>query len=285
MMKTNEDISNAIVNELDMKDDGKAGKSLFLSHKQPCSATWLKSIFSSQSTAIYRKDIELNESDIPIALAIRLLYPIVPSDSQLWCACGKSTNNPTDPYHGLHCNSCSGLIGRRHDRIRDLLAKFSKSVNCQVLKEQTIRNTMINTESRRADLFVTQPSGNMDYIDIAIVDPTSITYRGRNALQVRCGEKRKKYKRVLSEEQSSKFIPFIIESTSGQLHKGAFEFVNKISNYFPEQGRVNAVQNGKRKRFIRDLGLIIMKENCAIVRQFIGTLSDTEPETIQRKPK
>ena len=88
---------------------------------------------------------------------------------------------------------------------------------------------MINTESRRADLFVTQPSGNMDYIDIAIVDPTSITYRGRNALQVRCGEKRKKYKRVLSEEQSSKFIPFIIESTSGQLHKGAFEFVNKIS--------------------------------------------------------
>ena len=268
-----------------MIDDGKAGKSLFLSHKQPCSATWLKAIFTHQNTASYRTDIELNENDLPIALAIRLLYPIVPSDSQVWCACGKSTNNPIDPYHGLHCNSCSGLIGRRHDRIRDLLAKFSKSVNCQVLKEQTIRNTTIHTESRRTDLLVTQPSGNLDYIDIAIVDPTSVTYRGRNALQVRFGEKHKKYKKVLNEQQSSKFIPFIIESTSGQMHKSAFEFVSRISNYFPEQGRVNSDHNGKRKRFIRDLGLIIMKENCAIVRQFIGTLSDIEPDSPSRKTK
>ena len=278
MSTVNTAIVNDIVNDLSL-NNREPHKALFLSQSSSEASHWIKSVFNLHTNTKYpnQKKLEIAEDDIPLAVSLRLLYPTAPSDCSLYCPCGRSTSDDSDPFHGLHCNNCGGLINRRHNKIRDLLAKYIKACNpsASVYIEQSIPSNK-GLSTLRTDILVKYSDTSFDYIDVSIANPAAPTYRNKDALQVRTREKFRKAKRLLHDDQAQRMVPFIID-VSGKAGTHALEFIERTAGYVPGNLKPDLHLNQLRKQLLRDINIILTTENCAIIRQYVNQLSEINP--------
>ena len=278
MATVNTAIVNDILNDLSI-NNREPHKALFLSQSSSEASHWIKSIFNLHSGTKYpnQRRLEMAEDDIPLAVSLRLLYPTAPSDCSLYCPCGHSTSDESDPFHGLHCNNCGGLINRRHNKIRDLLAKYVKACNpsASVYIEQSIPSN-IGPSTLRTDIMVKYNDTSFDYIDVSIANPAAPSYRNKDALQVRTRDKFRKAKRLLRDDQAKRMIPFILD-VSGKAGTHALEFIDRTAGYVQGNLKPDLHLNQLRKQLLRDINVILTSENCAIIRQYINQLSEINP--------
>ena len=278
MISVNKSIIDEILNFL-ATNNLDLHRALFVSQSSQDSSHWIKSIFNLHTSTKYsnQRKLELSDEDIPLAVSLRLLYPTAPSDCSLYCPCGHTTSDDSDPFHGLHCNTCGGLINRRHNRIRDLLAKFVKACNptASVYLEQSIPANK-GPSTLRTDILIKYNDTSFDFIDVSIANPAAPSYRNKNALQVRTRDKFRKAKRLLHDDQAKRMIPFIID-VSGQLGTHALEFIERTAGYIQGNLKPDLNLNRLRKQLLRDINVTLTNENCAIVRQYVNQLSEINP--------
>ena len=70
-------------------------------------------------------------------------------------------------------------------------------------------------------------------------------------------------------------IPFIIE-VSGKIYSDTMDYINKIAKYIPGQKGDKKLEN-LRKIFLKQLNILIVKKNYAIVSCYNNYLSTINP--------
>ena len=129
-------------------------------------------------------------------------------------------NKLADVY-GIHSSQCAkgGLIIRRHDAIRDELAKVCREAHCTVIVEQ--RGLFDDTDERPGDLRVKNDQINMDVlIDVSVTSPLSDSsvHRASKAMGYAASHmeslKIDKYRDRL-QVLGTNFSPFVFETFGG----------------------------------------------------------------------
>ena len=125
MIRVNKAIQDSIVNDL---ETDPATKAMFVSNTGQYSSFWLKSVFQLKAHSKWNRCLVIPNEDLGIALSLRLLYPLAPTNIDILCECGKNPNALHDPFHGLNCHSCSGMIIRRHKRFHQEMRSLHLSI-------------------------------------------------------------------------------------------------------------------------------------------------------------
>jgi len=137
----------------------------------------------------------------------------------VYCSCqpfrdGVVGHYVEDPLHALSCKLTRGReVTWRHDIVVDPVATGLRQCGTRVRVEQTSDE---QNSKQRPDIYAII-SGQPTFIDVGIVQPSAVSYRGKDTL-VRTKEYEKekisKYAE-LAMENDARIIPFIIESNGG----------------------------------------------------------------------
>jgi hypothetical protein len=137
----------------------------------------------------------------------------------VYCSCqpfrdGVVGHYVEDPLHALSCKLTRGReVTWRHDIVVDPVATGLRQCGTRVRVEQMSDE---QNSKQRPDIFAII-SGQPTFIDVGIVQPSAVSYRGKDPL-VRTKEYEKekisKYAE-LAMENDARIIPFIIESNGG----------------------------------------------------------------------
>ena len=87
----------------------------------------------------------------------------------------------------------------------------------------------------------------------------------------------RKYKKILTTAQAERFVPFIVDA-SGFMHPITMDFVNRIADYVPGRTKPYNKLHLIRKKFIRDLNIMLVNCNCDIARFYLSSLSNNDPK-------
>jgi hypothetical protein len=265
-----------------------------------------------------------NSTEYRAAFRMRLLLPIASPDvvqeNAVLCRCGIQVDLQTSPYHCLDCLAVQGRFIRRHNAVRDTLRDFIKDQsNLQeytVVKEPKVlppaaeptgapmdghllppqeggAATLAGWRQQRANEgFLRADIGRFSalrrqYIDVAVVDPTALSYRGRqeeeagataaaalpavgfgarasvrtgavsNAVLMREAAKKADYRTVLGDhvDDETHFVPFIVEAT-GRLCGASGRFVTELL-------RVSRDRWGKA-RLVGQIGALMARHNAML---------------------
>ena len=136
--------------------------------QQPLSSSWLTSL------PLKSEGYDLNKREFFDALALRYRWPIRRLPTH--CSCGK----PFDVDHAMTCLK-GGFIHRRHDDLRDLLAKSLKEVfsetatepRLQPLTGEQFAASSNTSPDARLDIAVRGfwQRGEMAFFDVRVFNP------------------------------------------------------------------------------------------------------------------
>jgi hypothetical protein len=136
----------------------------------------------------------------------------------------------TDPCHGLYCKRRWKRVMRRHDSIRDSLARtlelgLFKDVRATV--EPRVPNPQTGADLRRGDIKVHQ-GGTTWILDIGVVCPGTQRYvdQGSQTTPGRAAEAYAAIKAAKYADQPN-FVPFIVE-TGGYINRRAHLFLDTL---------------------------------------------------------
>jgi hypothetical protein len=263
------DVKNKqLFSELQDLIDNPRDSALFLSHANPGTSQWMFSSLSSNP---------IDPADYVEALRLRLLTPTFsyckPRRGTSCPACHRS-DIAADHYHALICRTFSYFTKWRHDRIRDCLVTFIKSVvpSAIVSKEQSLTALMNNeTENNLiCDVFINH-STHYQIIDVCVANPTSQSSlsagSARNPLSAAlCKERSKQhlYRKHLNSTAFSKFVPFVLEST-GALGTATKKFLDDVCG-FGSLTTDPATIKEKRVQLVRSISSILVRANAQLVR-------------------
>lgn len=218
----------------------------FLSSRYEGSGKWL---MSGMACGKYYGAFRFQENEFLDALRLRVLMNPIPTDHTLGfrsvCACCHTVNVGDEPLHALDCGRSGAFYQkRRHDLVRDLLAKhIAQSSRCTNVRVETpVGNGAIldvdpNNPNivRTADITALWTNRNVPlFVDVTIVDPSAPTYRNAahdysslhiagGAAAQRAAEKINKYRAI-----GIQVTPFAMEAT-GRVGEAAQRLLNDFS--------------------------------------------------------
>ena len=276
-----------------IRSDGRIAESMWL--QSSCfkgSGRWL----AGPGGFFYGAYAFRTSTEYRTAFRMRLLLPIASPDvvqeNVVLCNCGMRVDLQLTPYHCLDCSAVQGRFIRRHNAVRDTLYDFVKNqsnpLEYTVLKEPRVlppvggplepptegnsqpppggtttlaawRQQRANEGFQRADVGRFSALCRQ-YVDVAVVNPTAISYRGwqddvagvsamthiptlglgadrqgsrisavSNAVLMRESAKKAEYRAVLGDrvDNEGHFVPFIVEAT-GRLSGASGRYVTDL---------------------------------------------------------
>ena len=206
------------------------------------------------------------EEEYTEALRSRLLGAFEPPGGRaaLPCRCGahgrgRDFDLVQDPTHPTVCAANGGIVGHRHDQVREALLRVLRRVypDDLVLKEPLVHDNPGGLPVRRPDILAN--IGGVEHaIDVVIAEPAAahnIADRGLSSATVPEGAAQQAEKRKVAEYTGTLYadslIPFALEST-GRVGRAAAAFLQRVGSIDP--GVVAALQVELSTILARNMG-------------------------------
>ena len=175
-----------------------------------------------------RSQFDLSAQEFRDGLALRYKKPLLSLPSA--CdGCGAQFSIE----HALDCRF-GGLVGRRHNEVRDAFGDLASLVWSPVIKEPVVRDGSTGADTLIADLCVRgvwEPQTEALF-DIRVVDTDARSYRTRpprDVLSTAEGEKKRKYLQACQDRHAT-FTPLCV-SVDGMLGSESEFFVKRLSDF------------------------------------------------------
>jgi len=172
-------------------------------------------------------------------------------------------------FHALTCIRAQGIVTKRHDHLRDVLASALR----RMFGPHTVQvEPAMGPGLRRPDIILTLGGTRTFLIDVAVANPVAQQYLNRNSDRVVLAaasdfetRKRRQYELTLQalNLQPSALVPFVVEAT-GRFGDAAMEFLDLIE--LDPQCRQDIAIGSTVKFLISHLRLCLHRGNAMCLR-------------------
>ncbi len=252
-----------------------------LKASEPLKAAWLSSssvkgisswLYSATNPLM---DNTISDDAFRDGLRLRLLLDVFddPPGIRRKCSCIHDQGRDMDKFHALACKIPSAIRKKRHDYVRNHIAKFLETIapTMSVSKEIPVPNPLPRKGTCVADLAFTIEN-SLKFLDVAITTPCTISVMSRNTRSVAGApaadkekDKMSKYKDSYGPEILPHLIPFVVEST-GRLGKQAEAFIAAMMARTHVDPRYDKKLKAAKVLLSRQIAATLVEYNSRIFR-------------------